>query len=180
MHYIRFLKPPSLSRPSKVAQDIQLTAKITITSDLGESFLCVDLPLVVILVDHDGHSFQTQPYDWKAGNRQLEISLRIAKASQDTKAALRWPFQVLIQPRDAKHYPHAMANMLNPKKVSSEPIGQVLAVLSQELHRNPSGTIDRRVQRRIKLHNGHDLCIWEETGESIARHIWQGASSTPF
>lgn len=172
MHYVRFLKLPSLSRPSRDPRELQLTAKITITSDLGESFLAVDLPLLVMLVDHSGQPFQTQSYDWKSGNRQLEISLRIAKATQEIQA-VRWPCQVLIQPRNVELCPHSLAKLLNHKKVSDEPIGQVLAVLSPHLHSKPSVSTDRRVQRRIKLNNGHDLCIWEETGESIAKHIWQ-------
>jgi hypothetical protein len=56
MHYIRFLKSPKLVRVRIDARDGRQTieAKVTVTTDLGESFLAADIGLVVCLVDGEG------------------------------------------------------------------------------------------------------------------------------
>lgn len=36
----------------------------------------------------------------------------------------------------------------------------------------PSREALKLAERRFKVSNDHEVCIWEETGESIARHLW--------
>lgn len=175
MHYIRFLKPPSLSQPFKGSKDVQLTTKITITSDLGESFLCVDLPILVVLLDDKDLQFQSRPFQWKAGNRQLEISFSIGKTGQTTKGGPKWPVRVLVQPEAAQNRLEKLSHLLKVPTENEEPPAFVLPVLSESISGvDPIVTTGtpRMAQRLFKMANGESLYIWEETGESIARHIW--------
>src|ERR1700712_1385782 len=78
MHYIRFLKSPKVVRGNGSAS---LIAKVTVTTDLGESFLAADVSLAVELLDGNGIVIKTPGRDflWKGGNgmRSLEIALDI-------------------------------------------------------------------------------------------------------
>lgn len=170
MHYIRFLKAPSVIRQSKDSRDLHLTTKITITTDLGESFLCVDLPILVILLDEKGLRFQSRPYRWKAGNRQLEITFSLGSA-QGKSGSLRQPFRVLIQPQAAYNRPDTLFDLLSTSVRDGAP-GLVLPVISLPLSSAASTDPPKRALRLLGLANGEAMNIWEETGESIARHIW--------
>jgi hypothetical protein len=172
MHYIRFLKPPSLSQPFKGSKDVQLTTKITITSDLGESFLCVDLPILIILLDDKDMQFQSRPFQWKAGNRQLEISFSIGKTGQATKGGLKWPVRVLVQAQAAQNRLEKLTYLLKGSTENEELSAFVLPVLSESISGIDLILTSRMAQRVFKMANGESLYIWEETGESIARHIW--------
>jgi len=193
MHYIRFLKSPSLSRGRT---GLRLNAKITITTDLGESFLCLDLPILVILLDHVGNHAQVHPYQWKAGKRELEISFSLPLTAILSGQRPRWPCKLLVQPRDSNYQLGVLGDLL---LLSSQeiPAGVILPILSEELFVEASPNGDRsyvagmwpvgrenqrpsilrintpkRVARHIHMAGGDEFYIWEETGESIARHIW--------
>lgn len=184
MHYIRFLKSPSLSN-GRIG--LHLNAKITITTDLGESFLCFDLPILVILLDHAGNHTQVHPYQWKAGKRELEISFSLPLTATLSGQRPRWPCRLLVQPRDSNYQLGVLGDLLLPSS-QKHPAGVVLPVLSEQLAGEPSPNNDRdqrvevitthqinrpkRVARRIYMAGGDEFYIWEETGESIARHIW--------
>ncbi|KAL1888036.1 hypothetical protein Sste5346_009833 [Sporothrix stenoceras] len=54
MHYIRLLRPPNVVKASRPGQASALALVLTITTDLGESFLCPDAPIsiaVEVVVD---------------------------------------------------------------------------------------------------------------------------------
>jgi hypothetical protein len=172
MHYIRFLKPPFLSQPFKSSKDVQVTTKITITSDLGESFLCVDLPVQVILLDNNGVHFQPRPFLWKAGNRQLEMSFSISRSALGANKAFKGPFRVLVQPQTVQNRLEKLACLLMDLKDYEDSSALVAPILSEPLSELDPATTSRRVQRLFRMANGEPLYIWEETGESIARHIW--------
>jgi hypothetical protein len=190
MHYIRFLKTPSLSRGSI---GVHLNAKITITTDLGESFLCFNLPILVILLDHTGTHVQVHSYQWKSGSRELEISFSLPSGAILSRQPPRWPCKLLVQPRDANYRLSVLADMLAPS-IQNDRVGPVLPVLSEQLtgeavdsrgsgqriwpesHGQSSGpspwTTAKRVARLLRMAGSDEFYIWEETGESIARHIW--------
>lgn len=57
----------------------------------------------------------------------------------------------------------------------SQPTGHELEVISAYSPYFPlvhGGEAERFVQRRLSIGGGKILRIWEETGESIARHVW--------
>jgi hypothetical protein len=193
MHYIRFLKSPSLSCGST---GLHLNAKITITTDLGESFLCFDLPILVILLDHAGNHTQVHPYQWKAGKRELEISFPLPLAAILSGQRPRWPCKLLVQPQDSNYQLGVLGDLLL-SSCQEIPAGVILPILSEQLSGEASPNDDRlyvagmwpvgrenqrpsalrintrkRVARHIRMAGGDEFYIWEETGESIARHIW--------
>ncbi len=175
---------------------MHVNAKITITTDLGESFLCFDLPIFVILVDQNGNHAQVHLYQWKAGKRELEISFSLPLAALVSGQRPRWPCKLLVQPRDSNRRLGVLRDMLAPS-IQGDSDGLVLSVLSEELNAegvvhhgsslriirtrsepydqssSPSTRIiSKRVARHIQMANSDEFYIWEETGESIARHIW--------
>lgn len=190
MHYIRFLKTPSLSRGSI---GVHLNAKITITTDLGESFLYFDLPILVILLDHAGNHSQVHPCQWKAGKRELEISFSLPSAVVLSGQRPRWPCKLLVQPRYANYRLRVLADVL-AQSGQGDRVGLVLPVLSEQLtggavvprghdqRTRPEpddqssglspGVTPKRVARHLHMADGDEFYIWEEAGESIARHIW--------
>jgi hypothetical protein len=178
MHYIRFLKSPTLSRSSPDSADILINAKITITTDLGESFLYTDLPLQASLLDASFRPSNLQKLTWKAGARSLDIALRFLGGAKSPRSPLQGPCRLFVQPRDAVHCPRAMADILKINvglEVEGGHDGLVLPILSEPLSAAMVGNTkpsSRRVQRLLTMGNGEKLRIWEETGESIARHIW--------
>lgn len=149
---------------------LQLSAKITITSDLGESFLCFDLPLLAILQNETGDRVQVHQCKWKPGNRQLEISFPVTQNA--LMSAVKWPCRLIVQPQDASYPLDQFVHILAASTNQLPPAWSVLSVLSEEFPGYAKGNTSRRVQRQLSTAGKGVLCIWEDTGESIARHIW--------
>ncbi|KAH6678466.1 putative methyltransferase-domain-containing protein [Halenospora varia] len=181
MHYIRFLKTPRLQQPSRGNGRLLLTAKITITTDLGESFLWTDLNLVVELVGVDGQTLLGKGTEllWKGaeGMRALEVSLPVPVSRDKNKITLA---RMLVRPKDNVQFRESFAGFLRsssgvPEGGSDE--GHVVVVRSQAIEISSQGTGQLSgpslAERVFGLGDGNSkLYIWEETGESIARHIW--------
>lgn len=172
MHYIRFLKFPSAKALPKANYGYELTSKITITSDLGESFLCADLELVAVLVESDDRFSQKNHniFGWKAGSRELDVSWLITTSARGPLSELKWPcrLQVYVLPKEVS--PKCMLDVLEPV-AAGDLFGGVLRVESEPFCDRPSGK-PKRVKRTLQLDSEDQMEIWEETGESIARHIW--------
>jgi hypothetical protein len=166
MRYIRFLKPPRI----ETKKFRKLSCLITITSDLGDSFLPYDLPLTAELC-----SFESGPHgkrvvfaqaevDWTAGMRDLAIALPLDKTN------VTWPARVRIGIRGAPAIDEYEALCA----------GGTCGVLSAwSAHLDASEGINeaaRFVQRQIRPvasgDHGYVIRMWEETGESIACHLW--------
>lgn len=159
MRYVRFLKPPRLvvDKGSKP----QISCLITITSDLGDSFLPYDVELAAELLSlHQTEEIVVwRTVQWKAGMRSLPITFPLTKNLKAQKFRLR----VGGEPKSTYD---------DYGKLSGEATCGVVSVWSQEF--NPSGTTAaaKLVDRCFSLMDGHVICISEETGESIARHLW--------
>ena len=178
MHYIRFLKPPRLlSTPSPV-----LSAKITITTDLGESFLFTDLTLVVEIESQSGTKIlgpgKGKEYVWKGsdGMRSLEVSVPTSSKRGEV-------MRMLIRPKENKHNVNYFKDMFHETDVLSEHDGRVVAVRSIDIDVSKAGQKGGvSMARRVFSLNDKMVSIFEETGESIARHIWYlwiGTPTTP-
>jgi hypothetical protein len=171
MHYIRFLKPPRLLS----SQSPILSAKITITTDLGEAFLYEDIILTVELETSSGekvlNSGQGLTYEWKGSNgmRSLEVSVPVPKYKRGE--AMR----VLIRPNRKDIEANDFANILHATtNIEDEDVGQVMAVRSMDIDVRQQQMRDGGVKmaKRILGLGPHRVSVCEETGESIARHIW--------
>lgn len=176
MHYIRFLKPPRLVTSSRAQT---LSAKITITTDLGESFLCADVSLIVELQCSDQSCVQVgngTEFLWKGkeGMRSLEVSVRTStRKSGCTSPNLR----MLVRPKEEKYAMVVFDAIVDEKNIRyPEDAGGIVAVWSMDIDTKTTpdnqnnGTA--RMAERFFTTIRKDIRICEETGESIARHIW--------
>jgi len=156
MRYIRFLKPPKIQNKS-------IRALITITSDLGESFFGEDVLLSTSIVSaaHDGEVYLRKGLSWKAGMRSLQISFNFEKSDID------WPVRVHVSLRNCPLSDHF------EKHHNGADLPNVISAWSDVLD-PPNGVLEasKTVERRFTPLNERQLKFWEETGESIARHIW--------
>jgi hypothetical protein len=157
MRYIRFLKTPRLNitkDPSKTS----LSFLITITSDLGDSFLPYDVGLAAELyASPSGKPWIMKPVQWSAGMRSLSISLAL-DSSQDYGSV-----QVRV----------GVGRNVGADDYSKLSWGRTRGVVSAW-----SAPFDlgkecvKLVERRFVSSKRSVVRIWEETGESIARHLW--------
>jgi hypothetical protein len=144
VYYIQFLKTPRVS-PKKGS--LFISALICITTDLGDDFLAEDVELIVSSI-HKSPGFE-QKVTWNAGNRELAINLGPLPSALVQQSM---QLSVKLQPEvtgDRPLVPLVMA-------ATSAPFGLKLPAEKLVLRDGPS----------------EGLNIWEETGNSIARHIW--------
>ena len=155
MRYIRFLKVPKLHEHS-------IKAVITVTSDLGETFLDEHLELVaaVWLIGPDPHICLKQNLKWKPGMRALPFTI------DTTRHNLSWPIRFHVSPIGAPE-----SDRLHQVKKQVR-LPRIISIWSDQLNPNRDDESSGTVERRFLLPNLEALSIWEETGESIARHLW--------
>lgn len=162
MKYIRFLKAP-------VVRDRKLSALITITSDLGESFLASDAALHVTLEIASGAPAKAGVYAqkdalWKAGMRSLVVELGVparARAGQE-------PAQLHVRSKQPTPQPGA-AGLAGGFGCVVVPAWSAPLDLRNNVQ---VARAERLVQRRLPVSGRAPLRVWEEAGESIARHLW--------
>jgi hypothetical protein len=175
MHYIRFLKSPKLVRVRIDARDGRQTidAKVTVTTDLGESFLAADIGLVVCLVDGDGKNTlgPGKKYLWKGRNgmRSLEVSIPMAKVLRTGRV------RMVVSPKEEVYKVGTFEQVLGGEATNEE-LGGVVSIRSMETNLQdgkPAGTgMAERVFTSTARDTTKEMHILEETGESIARHVW--------
>ncbi|TVY87901.1 UPF0665 family protein, partial [Lachnellula willkommii] len=179
MHYIRFLKPPRLLGGRRGNAPSVLKAKVTVTTDLGESFLWANVDLVVELTDGTGKRVleRGKGYTWKGseGMRSLEVELLIpAFRGKESGGVLR----MLVRPKEdflsVENFERILGDS-NEHEDTGE-MGGVMAVRSMAIdipsnQSLPIPTSTSMAERTFRFGNS-EIHIWEETGESIARHIW--------
>ncbi|TKA27716.1 hypothetical protein B0A50_04817 [Salinomyces thailandicus] len=157
MHYIRFLKTPKVDVDNST---VSLKAVITITTDLGETFHPKPLDLVATLrsPDEDGEIYLRRRLQWPGnGARSVPIQLDISR--QD----IEWPacLHVALQgPKIQGFLPPVVdvwSGSMNPVKGEFS-----------------SGW---RVERRFTSLAERTLSLLEDSGDSIARHLWDGSQA---
>ena len=154
VHYIRFLKVPVVSQID--VESFSVATVITITTDLGEVFFPRDVELTALLVGAvnadtilaQGH------YQWNGGQRAMKCVLSSRKILDNSPLRLRV---------SARH---------NSCCLSSYQIPKVLDAWSAPFTQDGHLQADPLVERQLQLSDDVWLKIWEETGNSIARHIW--------
>ncbi|KAL1961012.1 hypothetical protein VTO42DRAFT_4900 [Malbranchea cinnamomea] len=164
-HYIRFLKPPRVvsvagDRKSKAARAV--TALITITTDLGDAFLAEDVDVIGTLHVDAGNgkacSFRKEAR-WKETDRELTIAIPVPAAGITARTA-----QLSVRAAGFAEHP-------------ADPVAscRIVSAWSGPLAWQEGAQAERLVQRRLDVGTAPELRIWEETGNSIARHIWDAA-----
>ena len=160
VHYVRFLKPPRLHKIGDSQSLIK--ALITITTDLGEEFYPFDFALKADLwSEKDGASkpLETSNIQWNSGMRVLWVEVATA-----VHASLEWSLRVFSAESSTGSH--------DGDSIALERLPLVLGCSCKidDPLRGPGGY--GRSERRFILQPGNCLRIYEDIGESIARHIW--------
>lgn len=160
VHYVRYLRTPQVKDVSK--KTIELSAVAVITTDLGDSFLAQDVTLVARVVDATKNEeiLCTTDVQWKTGSRALKLAVTCSSKHLGRLVYLQLTTRDTIS------------------ALSSINIPAVIDVYSSRFLLKPKAKPEEMlVERRIVLHGKSKARIWEETGDSIARHIWLVVSS---
>ena len=150
--YIRFLKSPKLDQKGHVR------ALITITTDLGEGFCPTDLTLCASVIADEKEDDWTsgwQTVKWKRGMRTAGIDIA------NVYDAPPVPLRLVVSSRQIRE----------GDRVSLEDMPEILGVWSDTFdhQRSQAGGM---IERRYRTDSVPERAILEETGDSIARHIW--------
>ena len=157
MHYIRFLSPPKVSDGPKSV--LIVTAVIAVTTDLGDDFFADDLALTARLLDvhNPDKIFDRRQLSWQGQSRALKLSLQCSgkHVSRDVRM----------------HVTTSETRSNLPRRC----VPDVLDVWSAPFHLTDKQRAEPMVERQLVLANDSTLRILEETGDSIARHIWDAS-----
>lgn len=171
MRYIRFLKTPRIAY-EKNSSKPQITCLITITSDLGDSFLPHNITLSAELIHirqekseeidtEEGEVILWQAVQWKGGMRTLPVTFPLSKSHS------AWPVHVRIGVEPKSEYDEFK------ELVEEQGWRGVVSAWSEPLDLAKGVEVSEKlVQRRFQIDGLSPLEICEETGESIARHLW--------
>lgn len=166
VYYVRFLKSPRIQKHG--ADSVSVSALICLTTDLGDSFLADDLDLSATLaVDRTDTVLLQRTIRWQAGKRELGISLGPFRSPPSNQAIVLGIGAAGASPRPQPR-PHRQADDL----LDQRGVPPVISAWSTPFGGSQSPMAEKLVERRFSLQNGPDLRVWEETGNSIARHIW--------
>ncbi|CAG8399554.1 unnamed protein product [Penicillium salamii] len=159
VYYVRFLKTPRIQKGS-------ITALICITTDLGDAFLAEDADLV-LTVEKDNEVVYKSQIKWNAYNRELPITLGPLPVNL---------IKTLVLKVDAEAEPQSKSKSISEPCLSPS-IPLIVGAISAPF--GPQNTpAAKLVQRTINAPEAVRLQVWEETGNSIARHIWDAGLAT--
>jgi hypothetical protein len=158
MRYIRFLKTPRIVAEKTTGKN-QVYCLITITSDLGDTFFPHDAELVAELIDSKNEQILVwRAVAWAAGMRTLAITLPVKKAYAES------PLRVRVGTEQEAQFD----TFDNLSQTDSQGI---VSAWSAEFNAKGGKEAGKLVERRFKVAQ-RVISVWEETGESIARHLW--------
>lgn len=158
-HYVRFLKAPRLASPHSIA------ALVTITTDLGDSFLAANVELEATVLVQGGKSPLTKRFFWREDAREQSIvfeSIRLDLNKHAVQLGVG-----LAKPANATKGAGVAADVFDGSTVP-----EIVSAWSPLFGASHGPQAEKLVLRRLKTHGAPELRIWEETGNSIARHIW--------
>ncbi|KAI5863677.1 putative methyltransferase-domain-containing protein [Durotheca rogersii] len=185
MHYIRLLRPAKfVASPSP-----SLSLLLTITTDLGDSFLRPPRPVeLVVSVDGQPRGREEpggpsadageeatplppppppflkplRPPRWSAGMRVLEVHLPLAPRARPEDVTCRLCIRAVDPPAP-----------LGPDAVLAGRGGSLIVPVGVDVTRGACAAVSMRT---LRLRGGGgdalDLGFGEDVGESIARHVW--------
>ncbi|KEF53800.1 uncharacterized protein A1O9_10201 [Exophiala aquamarina CBS 119918] len=156
VHYIRFLRTPQTTASKKT---IDISAVVAVTTDLGDSLYPADVNLVaeVAEANHPYEILCTNSLEWKATSRALKFNI------QCPGKYISRPILVHVTTQETS----------DALKASSVP--KILDVWSVEFPLSDKQRAEPVVERQLWLSNRSRIRIREETGDSIARHIWDAS-----
>ncbi|KAI9724527.1 MAG: hypothetical protein M1812_000595 [Candelaria pacifica] len=176
MHYIRFLKPPRLCPSTSSDQYSQVKTLITITSDLGDAFYSEDVTVWAIIRDSGipqtgCRDEKWMPFEWRAGNRTLPICYTFHHSN------ISWPIRLQVTTRKGSL---ADGSVISDAENHGMQLPTIISAWSTPLLKTPDQEVQRVVERRFALSSSQVLHIYEETGDSIAKHIWDAGLALSY
>lgn len=160
VHYLRFLRTPQIANISR--KTVEVSAVTAVTTDLGDSFFSQDVTIIARIVDATKHGeiLCSAEVSWKNGSRAGKIILQC----------------------NAKHTGRLVHLHLTTRDTisahASREIPPIVDVWSSQFTIKAQAKAAPLVERRFQLPAKAQARIWEETGDSIARHIWSVVSPT--
>lgn len=154
VYYIRYLRTPQVGEASK--KGLEITAVVAVTTDLGDSFLSDDVTLLVRVVDatKSGEILCVSEIAWKSGMRASKVNLQCSAKHSNRLVYLHITTRNTIA------------------SLTDCDVPAIVDVWSARLTMKPKSKAEALVERRLQLQGKSRVRIWEETGDSIARHIW--------
>jgi len=160
MRYVRFLKTPRIVVDARSPSRRHVVSLITITSDLGDSFLPYSIQLSAELLACGSREAERlllwSSVQWAAGMRSVDVKLPLSQSH--TSLPLR--LKIGIDAKSTCDDYNGLADNGSRGVVSAWSAPFTLATDAARL-----------AERRFRLSSG-TVSIWEETGNSIARHLW--------
>lgn len=184
MHYIRLLRPPSLDGNN------HLKLVLTITTDLGDSFLCPDKPVPISVYAHasqsqglaqpgEGLRIDDGTISWRTGLRVLKLSMPLAaRAVRQIQSMSPGADKSLTRLRIVA----SRASPEPPPIIADIPFdtgGRILGLSAQFpwAGDRPCYAATREFRHHLAGRAGL-LLVDEEIGESIDRHVWDAGVVT--
>ena len=115
-----------------------------------------DSPLIALVRDSLGMALAQKEFSWTVGMRSLKIDIEFDRRASNGEAVV-----LQVSTRDAV-----------VDSLISGPAITVLSVWSSPVSLTANSMVEDFVERRLDIGGPEYLSIWEETRESIARHIW--------
>ena len=155
IYYIRFLKPAKLSTQKNRKATIK--CMITVTTDLGDAFYPGPVELRAS-IDGAGQNYfkASKVFYWQRDMRALKLELSVDYGE------VNWPARLNVE----------AVGKLQPRELKADNLPEIVSVRSDDID-IWSDQGEKRVTERYWGTGGQSLSIWEELGESIARHIWR-------
>lgn len=170
MHYVRFLRQPSLTGKGK---NRELSLVFIVTSDLGDSLISVDKPIRISAclfkegdVEPSKVGFSRELL-WKPGARVLKEKIPVPDAP--------WR-QVMVSTTATKLSALQFGNVATiPSQTGDSPRNPLImpAWFDFKTGNRPAGSTDVCL-RKLDLAGPVSIEFEEEFGDSIARHVWDG------
>ncbi|EXJ78519.1 hypothetical protein A1O1_08920 [Capronia coronata CBS 617.96] len=153
VHYIRFLRTPQTATGKKT---VDIAAVVAVTTDLGDAYYAQNIDLVVEVVEANRpHGIlHTQVVTWQASSRALKFTANCPGKYTSRSARLH------VTTRATQSASGIMA------------VPVILDVWSDIFTLSDKQRTEPIVERQLVLPNKSRIRMWEETGDSIARHVW--------
>ncbi|BFZ62705.1 hypothetical protein YB2330_003815 [Saitoella coloradoensis] len=171
--HCRFLKAPVTKLEAKGPKSAvwTITAVVTLTTDLGETFYEENATLEAVLYRHGPGNAETailsKTVDWTFPMRALKVVLQVDATNCNPKQQ----YALKVGEKERKGARDALGQyMMARGQTSVLPIWSLPFKLGQK-------TKELFVERRLRIREDRVLKVVEETGESIARHIWDAGLS---
>jgi hypothetical protein len=172
VYYIRYLKTPRIQKQNG---SVSISALICITTDLGDSFLAEDVDLMVTAREETSRIVYEKPTKWNAYNRELPITLGplpVNLAQKTLVLTVQTPPPKPLRSTERRPLRSTERRPLPPFEPLAQPYQLVMGAISA-----PFSLQSTHAEALVKRHMSGLVCgpplqIWEETGNSIARHIW--------